>query len=124
MNILIVDDDGDDREIFCETLTEIVPELNCIVFPGGEEAIKYLRNPPAMPQYIFLDVYMNGMDGKECLLKIRSMKELGRIPIVMYSSSIDKTEETIYKKLGASHFINKTGSLDELKTQLRILFNV
>src|SRR4051812_1597415 len=108
MDILVIDDDGDDRDLFCEVLCEVLPQANCIVLDGGEAAIAYLRQPYKIPDYIFLDIHMRGMDGKECLLKIKSIKNLLKVPTIMYSAVDDPNEKNIYKKLGATAFINKT----------------
>jgi response regulator RpfG family c-di-GMP phosphodiesterase len=123
MNILIIDDDGDDRTLFCETLNEVLPQANCIVCNSGEDGIRYLRKPSVVPNYIFLDIRMYGMDGKECLLKIKSMKEYSRVPLYMYTAVDEPSQETIYKKLGASGFINKTSSIQDLKNQLKALLH-
>ncbi len=123
MQVLIVDDDGDDRDLFCETLIAVLPEANCILARSGEEAIKFLRQSEIKPQYIFLDIYMHGMDGKECLLKIKSMKQFIKTPVIMYSASNnDDHQKSIYKKLGANGFINKNASTDGLKAELMTLF--
>src|SRR5688572_994365 len=107
MTVLIVDDDGDDRDLFCNALHDIKPDANCVVLSSGEEALKYLRGDSHDPDYIFFDIYMHTIDGKECLLKIKSLKDRMRIPVVMYSGVITDREKTIFKKLGASHFMVK-----------------
>jgi CheY-like chemotaxis protein len=122
MQVLIVDDDGDDRDLFCESLTAVLPEANCILVKSGEEAIKFLRRPENAAQFIFLDIYMHGMDGKECLLKIKSMKQYIKVPVIMYSANNDEHQKAIYRKLGANGFINKTASLHDLKAELITLF--
>jgi CheY-like chemotaxis protein len=125
MDILIVDDDGDDRDLFCQAVSEIKPEINCIVLGSCEEALQYLRGSAPSPAYIFLDIYMRTMDGKECLLKIKSMKERMRVPVVMYSAALDdENEQKIYKKLGANYFISKPNTFKELKQSLAALFKV
>jgi chemotaxis family two-component system response regulator Rcp1 len=124
MDILVIDDDGDDRDIFCETLCEVLPQANCIVMDSGEAAITYLRQPDNIPQYIFLDIHMRGMDGKECLLKIKSIKNLFKVPTIMYSAVDDPNEKVIYKKLGATAFINKTPDLNGLKQDLKTVLKI
>jgi CheY-like chemotaxis protein len=64
----------EDRELLCEVLKELIPSVCCIICENAEGALKLLRNTVDVPGYIFLDVFINGMDGKECLLKIRSIK--------------------------------------------------
>jgi CheY-like chemotaxis protein len=121
MNILIVDDDDDDRYIFCEALKELHPSANCVVCETGEDAIKFLREPPIIPDYIFLDVYMSGMDGKECLLKIKKINAIQTVPVIMYTGSDDSNQLEIYKKPGASDFICKPSSIGALRDILSSL---
>jgi CheY-like chemotaxis protein len=124
MTVLIVDDDGDDRDLFCDALYKIESEAKCVVLSSGEEALLYLRGDAPDPDYIFLDIYMRTMDGKECLLKIKSLKDRMRIPVVMYSAAISEGEKNIYKKLGANHFMSKPNTVDELKVSLETLFKM
>jgi PleD family two-component response regulator len=118
MNILIVDDDADDRELFCEVLKEITPSANCVVYDNGSTALTFLRESDFVPDYIFLDVFMSGMDGKECLLKMKSLKTIQNVPVIMYSGLDDANQMNIYKKLGASTFICKPSSLEALRNIL------
>lgn len=124
MTVLIVDDDGDDRDLFCQALMEVRPEAICIMTTNGEEMFQYLNGTAATPDYIFLDVYMGRLDGKDCLLRIRSMKDKMRIPVIMYSAALkDENERDAYRKLGASSFMTKPNSYQELKNLLSTLFN-
>jgi CheY-like chemotaxis protein len=119
MEVLIIDDDSDDCTIISDTLRGMIPNVSCVVIESGEAALKYLRQPVIMPQFIFLDINMSGMDGKETLLKIKSMKSYARTRIIMYSGHDDEQEKMIYRKLGANGYINKTGSVDKLKVELQ-----
>jgi CheY-like chemotaxis protein len=122
MTVLIVDDDGDDRDLFCNAIYKIDPAINCVVLTSGEEALLYLRGDALNPDYIFLDIYMHTMDGKECLLKIKGMKDRMRVPVVMYSAAITEGEKNVYRKLGASYFMPKPNTVTELKEALENLF--
>jgi len=115
MTILIVDDDGDDRELFCETLKEVAPFSNCVIFNNGESALQYLRAVATPPDFIFLDIYLQGMDGKECLLKIKSIRTGQKVPVIMYSGSDAVNQIAIYRKLGAADFISKPSSIEDLR---------
>jgi DNA-binding response OmpR family regulator len=124
MEVLIIDDDSEDCAIFSETLKTILPEVSCVIIESGEDAIKYLRQPVSVPNYIFLDISMSGMDGKETLLKIKGMKTYARTRVIMYSGHDDEHEKAIYRKLGANGYINKTGSMDRLKNEIRTVITL
>ena len=126
LTVLLVDDDRDDRELFCETIQEIDDNILCISKPGGIEALDYLKQKKnGLPDYIFLDLNMPAMDGKECLVRIRKLSYLDQIPIIIYSTSKNPVDADIALKLGASFFLTKQGHLNELKDDLRrILLNL
>ncbi len=119
MLVLIIDDDSDDCALMSETLQSIIPNVNCVAIESGEAAIKYLRQPVSIPHYIFLDINMAGMDGKETLLKIKSMKAYSRTRIIMYSGYDNDHEKLIYRKLGANGYILKSESPDKLLSDVR-----
>ena len=71
---LLVDDDEDDAEIFSIALNEANPDIKCLTAADGLEALEMLRDPSFIPDYIFLDLNMPLMTGKECLVEIRNSK--------------------------------------------------
>jgi DNA-binding response OmpR family regulator len=118
MEVLIIDDDPDDCMIIKDVLQDLASGIFCKVLESGEEAIRYLRQSVTIPDIIFLDIEMAGMDGKETLLKIKSMKAYSRSRIIMYSGRSVENEKIIYLKLGASGFINKGISINQLRVEL------
>ena len=63
-NVLIVDDDEDDRDLFCIAVHELEPKINCILARNGEEALQglHLEKFPK-PDLIFLDLNMPRLNG-------------------------------------------------------------
>ena len=118
MELLIIDDDRNDRNIISEMLKDIFPGASCTTKESGNDAIKYLRQPVAVPDYIFIDIEMEVMDGKETLLKIKSMKTYSRTKIIMYSGEDNEQEQIVFRKLGANGYIKKTNSREALKKEI------
>ena len=113
--ILIVDDDSDDVEIFCEAIAEINPTIKCESAENGEEALKLLRKPfQVLPDFIFLDLNMPRMNGKQCLAELKKDPRLKEIPVVVYTTS--KLDEDFQEtaRLGAMLFITKPTRLTKL----------
>jgi CheY-like chemotaxis protein len=119
MKILYADDDIDDCQLLFEALYQIDPSITCIMANDGREALKILRQGSELPDYIFLDVNMPVMDGKACLIELKKDKHLKNIPVIIYSTTTNKSE--IYKlfELGASDYIRKPNSFEELCKTLR-----
>ena len=118
--IIIVDDDADDRAFFCDAVSEVDSDIKCIGLNDGEEAIRFLEeNPDEIPDYIFLDLNMPRMNGKQCLKRIKSNKNLSSIPIIIYTTTKSKEDVIETKSLGANYFLTKPNKYSELKLAIR-----
>jgi CheY-like chemotaxis protein len=122
MVVLNVDDDQEDREFFCEALKEIDPSIICLLAGSGAEALSLLQSHMPLPDYIFLDINMPMMNGKQCLKKLKSMAELEAIPVIMYSTSTDTREIRECYSLGAEDFLIKPNSFEKLVNDLTSIF--
>ena len=115
INILIADDDPDDRLMTKEALEENYL-LNALYFvEDGEQLLDFLKrqgkfaDPKISPRpgLILLDLNMPKKDGREALKEIKSDPELKSIPVIVFTTS--KAEEDIIKSynLGVNCFITK-----------------
>jgi CheY-like chemotaxis protein len=112
MWVLNIDDDGDDRELFCDALKEIDPTIDCIAKSSAEDAIHLLNTTNSLPRWIFLDINMPKMGGIECLKTLRKDNRLAHIPITVLSTTTSSKEIDEVKKLGAD-FIAKEGKYNK-----------
>jgi CheY-like chemotaxis protein len=110
---LIIDDDPDDVQMFCEAVAEIDKTFHCFCAYSGEEAIKLLQHT-VKPDFIFLDLNMPRMGGKECLVQIKKHSQFANIPVIVYTTS--KAEKDVEETLqcGASAFLTKPNKFDKL----------
>ncbi len=120
--LFIVDDDQDDREFFCEAVARVDVSINCKSATNGVDALEILSNSDFHPDFIFLDLNMPRMSGKQLLKHLKSDERLRLIPVIIFSTSksTDEIEET--KRLGAVHFIIKPSNIGALVTELNGLF--
>jgi DNA-binding response OmpR family regulator len=115
MFVLIIDDDTEDRELFLEALKEVDGNIKGISAQDGREAMRLLENELViLPDFIFLDINMPIMNGKECLINLKKNKKLKAIPIVMYSTTSDTNEIKDFYKLGAHDFLIKPANFRNL----------
>ncbi|MGC1240632.1 MAG: response regulator [Chryseosolibacter sp.] len=115
---LLVDDDEDDKEIFCMALTETDPSVRCITANDGIDALKMLKDPTFVPDYIFLDLNMPLMSGKECLIEIRKRPHLTEVPVIIYTTSASQKDIEDTMEAGASSFITKPAHISVLSEKL------
>lgn len=123
MVVLNIDDDQEDRDFFCEALREIDPSIVCLMAASGFEALALLQSHMPVPDFIFLDINMPMMDGKQCLRKIKNIPQLAPIPVVMYSTSTNTREIRECYKLGAVDFLIKPCSYEKLVNDLASVFD-
>lgn len=122
-NILLIDDDLEDQEIFVSALRSISKEITCTVIGDPIKALARLSDRESTPDMIFLDLNMPLMSGQDFLKKIKELDFLREIPVIIFSTSSYAPTLDITKKLGASGFITKPGKFDELIQILKRLIN-
>ncbi len=113
---MIVDDDEDDVELFCDALKDIDREVKCISASNGEDAlIKLNKKDIPLPDYIFLDLNMPRLNGKQCLKRLKIDSKLRDIPVIIYSTSKLREDMEETRLLGAVHFLTKPNKLNDLR---------
>ena|SRR5689334_6266774 len=117
--ILLIDDDSDDYEIFSEIVHEINADTKVLYVQDTDDVESFLVDP--LPQIIVLDFKMPKLNGMECLKKIRSNKAFDKIPVIIYSVFLDKSDEA-YKN-GANYFIAKQTSVNKMKNDITKILN-
>lgn len=122
IDILIADDDPEDRMLIRDALLENRLKNKLQFVEDGEQLMDYLNQRGAYadkekfpkPGLILLDLNMPRKDGREALSEIKASPDLRTIPIVILTTS--KAEEDILKtyNLGVSSFITKPVNFDSL----------
>jgi len=116
MNIVLADDDADDRFLFDEAISELDIKTKLSLFNDGKALMDYLLLPnTVLPEIVFLDLNMPIKNGMQCLKEIRAHNNLKELCVVIYSTS--SSEEDIENTFinGANVYINKPNSFTALK---------
>jgi CheY-like chemotaxis protein len=116
--LMIVDEDRDDRFFFKNALREIDEEYKCVEAFNGLDALEKLRSAEILPDYIFLDLNMPLMSGKECLIALKSDPVLSHIPVIIYSTSSYWQDIEITTTLGAAYYLTKVWDINKLPTEI------
>lgn len=113
IQILLIDDDEDDRDFFQFALENINKEIGYTGSESGPDALELLQKG-LQPDYIFLDLNMPQMSGRECLIELKSDPALSHIPVIIFSTSSDPRDKEETKQLGAIDFITKPSKTSDL----------
>ena len=128
-NILLVEDNADDRELMKLAFAQSEIPHNLIILSDGIEALNYLqrasynedlslsgdRSMAAMPAVVILDVNLPTIDGIEVLRRIRGDSRIRIIPVVIISSS-NEPQDLINSYInGCNSYIRKPLNFTQLK---------
>jgi CheY-like chemotaxis protein len=81
--LLIVDDDPDDIQLFCEAVSEINNTFHCYSAANGEDALQLLKGAIVKPDFIFLDLNMPRMGGKQCLVQLKNDPRISEFTFII-----------------------------------------
>lgn len=115
--ILLIDDDGDELELFNQALHSIDKAIQCSQAKDLDEALVFLKNNS--PGYIFVDFNMPKANGLECLVEIKKIKDLDKIRVILYSNHMD--DEMVLKatRLGVYRCVKKPNMINLLARRLK-----
>lgn len=118
-NVLLIDDDTSTNFIHQIIIEDARCIENVTVFNSAKEALSYLENPSVVPNVIFLDINMPGMDGWEFLEQYSLLdKHINNIILFVLSTSMNPSDE---KRANENKFV--TAFLNKILTE-EIIFEI
>lgn len=115
--VLVVDDSATIRAVLGKMLTQ---DGHVVLKSGdGEAAIAMARRE--LPDLIFLDIVMPGMNGFAVLRALRRESLTHDIPIVMISGNLQATEQFYVQRFGADDFMKKPFGRGEVFARIQHL---
>jgi CheY-like chemotaxis protein len=115
LQIILIDDDVDDRALFREMIKNIDPGILLHEFKNGISFIRSVTSEMTLPPFdmIFMDINMPLKNGIECLRELRNDPRFNAVPIIVFTtSSNDKDIEASYTSK-ATLYIAKSFSFDQ-----------
>jgi CheY-like chemotaxis protein len=113
-NILLIDDDEDDQEIFLTALECTGKPVQCTVLDSARKALSEIASGRVETDLIFLDLNMPLMNGQQFLTEIKKEDKLREIPVIILSTSSSLATIEQVKHLGAHRFFTKPGRFEDL----------
>ena len=113
LNVLLADDDRDDRFFFDKIIREIPIRTRLVTIDDGEKLMSYLaENSKTLPDVLFLDLNMPRKNGSECLAEIKHDEKLKWLPVIIYSTSMYEDVADLLYNNGAHYYVRKTDLID------------
>jgi CheY-like chemotaxis protein len=118
-NILLIDDDTEDQEIFLSAMESVSTSVVCTTITDAREALHRLSRKDVTTDLIFLDLNMPAMTGQQFLTAIKQNDTLNHIPVIILSTSANLATIVETKQLGAKDFITKPDTFNDFISILR-----
>ncbi len=109
----------DDSAVELDLMRKIVLSANLAVFSAtnGKDAIQCAKTE--LPDLIFLDIVMLGMDGFAVMRELQKDPATKDIPVVFVSSKNQKADQAWAKMQGAKGFVPKPISEQAILEEIR-----
>lgn len=124
-DILVIEDDEDDREILQEIFRDLGYKNHIIFFSDSTEALAYLRKPEIDPFIVISDINMpklGGFDLRNLILKEEIFMDKD-IPYIFISNAQDDKSVKEANKLFAQGYIHKGSDYNNYKEKIKDLID-
>lgn len=131
-DVIVIDDDQDDRETVSWFFGKVDPSQNIRTFKNGEEFINMIQcqdvfwhqeQQLGLPKLILIDMHMPVMDGAETIKHIRAQSLWKDVPIILLTGTDDDIKIMEAYDVGANAFLSKPFNHIELLQAMHHGFN-
>lgn len=113
--ILFIDDSKDLLQMVCEALEK---DYEMHAATDAETGLVMLREVAF--DLVIVDLGLPTMNGYKLCATIRAQEKSARIPIIIYSGSLEIEDKLMGFSIGANDYFTKPGDLRELKARIQI----
>ena len=127
--VLVVEDNGDDVMLIRRAFGKAGVTAGLEVVTDGDAAVAYLsgagpyadRQAHPLPDLILLDLKLPKRSGLEVLQWLRDQPSIGRLPVVVLTSSRESMDVSRAYDLGANSYLVKPVEFDGLQAMAQTL---
>jgi two-component system, OmpR family, phosphate regulon response regulator PhoB len=116
MKIILVVEDSENLVRFVRVNLEL-EGFTVLATASGRQAMEMATE--SRPDLVILDLMLPQMGGWELLARLKSHPELYRIPILILTAAADPEEEVRARRMGATDYIVKPVSANELVRRVK-----
>ena len=111
----------DEAELFNEALHSITDDYEFTSFSDGQQALLYISESKTIPDFIFLDLNMPMLSGKEVLKRLRNTESGSNIPVIIYSTSITDSDRKDTNPYEVTGYLQKPDNFEVLCKKLETI---
>lgn len=116
IQILLADDDTDDRLLFKEALEELTIATHLTVVKDGEQLLELLtKKGNKLPDVLFLDLNMPRKNGFIALGEIKRNSQLDQLPVIIFSTAFEPSKVKQVFNDAAHYYVRKPAGFSQLK---------
>jgi len=120
---LFVNDNPEDQRVFIHALSDVFPSTLCFMANNGREALEIMQEDELVPDYIFMELKIPGIDGLEFLRAVRKIDTQKEPVIIVHSIDPAPTKVMELKAMGASAIYSKPYDYWGTCNLLRVYFH-
>lgn len=116
-SILLIEDSPGERELFRLALAQTGLDVALFTERETKAAFHFIEDRARRalpPSLILLDLHLSGQNGCDFLKRLRADARFGGIPVVVFTTSDDRTDLAACYTGGANGYVVKPGTFDEL----------
>jgi len=122
INVLVGEDDPNDRLILQRTFRKVWPEVHVELLPSGLAVLDHLKAESSpVPSLIILDTLTARMTGWAVLEWLQAHPTLAKVPVVMLTGQATEKDKLRAEALGAKAYLEKPQEVSELQLLLKSL---
>lgn len=115
--VLIIDDSA----TIVATLRKMMRQNGFVTYEAGDAESGLEVAQREVPDLVFLDIVLPGMNGFSALRQLRRDARTSAIPVIMISGNAQATEEFYVQRIGADDFMKKPFSRAEIFARIERL---
>lgn len=128
--ILLAEDDPADAELAMAAMRSVNLDSRVVIVSDGEEVLNYLhrqhswrQRPTGDPCLVLLDLKMPKIGGIEVLKSIRSDGRIHDIPVVVFTSSLERSDVALCYQSRVNAYVVKPVDFADFVETLQSLVN-